>query len=85
VAGVPDSVLPAGTAAALDTTISLASRPGQTRLATAGRVVRDAATTFRFPLLVAAAVLLFLAVQSRLDRRDPKLASAAPDEDLWFA
>ncbi len=33
------------------------------------------ATTFGFPIALSLAVLLFLVVQSRLDRRDPKLAA----------
>ena len=43
-----------------------------------------AARQFRFPLGLAALVLGFLAVQSRLDRRDPKLAMApvSVDDDL---
>jgi hypothetical protein len=41
-------------------------------------VVRPAAaaavaSTFTFPLLLMLAVLLFLAIQGQLDRRDPKL------------
>jgi hypothetical protein len=44
-------------------------------------VVRPAAaaavaSTFTFPLLLMLAVLLFLAIQARLDRRDPKLRAA---------
>jgi hypothetical protein len=35
------------------------------------------ATTFTFPIGLMLAVLLFLIVQSRLDRRDPKLRSEA--------
>lgn len=43
-----------------------------------------AARHFKFPLGLAALVLGFLAVQSRLDRRDPKLAMApvSIDDDL---
>ena len=34
------------------------------------------ATTFGFPLALMVAVLLFLVVQDRVDRRDPKLRTA---------
>ena len=51
---------------------------------TIGGAVAEASRAFRFPLLVAAAVALFLAVQGRLDGRDPKL-SARADEELTFA
>ena len=56
------------------------SRPAPQSIADA---VADASRAFRFPLLVAAVVALFLAIQSRLDGRDPKLAAA--DEELTFA
>jgi hypothetical protein len=39
-------------------------------------VAAAVATTFGFPLALMAAVLAFLAVQSRLDVRDPKLRVA---------
>jgi hypothetical protein len=38
--------------------------------------VAKVATTLSFPILLAAIVLLFLLVQSRLDDRDPKLRKA---------
>jgi hypothetical protein len=38
------------------------------------------ATTFGFPLVLAVAVVLFLAVQTRLDHRDPKLRAAPLSE-----
>ncbi len=38
--------------------------------------VATVATTFGFPFALMIAVLLFLLVQSRLDRRDPKLRAA---------
>jgi hypothetical protein len=47
--------------------------------------VADAARAFRFPLLLSAAVALFLAVQHRIDRRDPRLRSNPADEELTFA
>ena len=47
-------------------------------------VIADVSRAFRFPLLLIAAVALFLAAQSRLDGRDPKL-SAGADEELSFA
>jgi hypothetical protein len=34
------------------------------------------AAEFRFPLILALAVLLFLVVQDQVDRRDPKLRAA---------
>lgn len=49
------------------------------------RGVEDAVEAFRFPLLLAAAVLLFLAIQRRLDARDPKLADAEGEQELTFA
>ena len=49
------------------------------------RAVVDASRAFRFPLLVAAALLLFLAIQGRVDSRDPKLAHSKDDEELMFA
>lgn len=45
----------------------------------------DASRAFRFPLLLAAAMLLFLGIQGRLDARDPKLAAPVVDEELTFA
>ena len=39
-------------------------------------VVAALAQTFTFPLALAAIVLLFLLIQSRLDERDPKLRYA---------
>lgn len=45
----------------------------------------EASRAFRFPLLLAAAMLLFLGIQGRLDARDPKLAAPAVDEELTFA
>ena len=47
-------------------------------------IVGDVSRAFRFPLLLMAALALFLAAQSRLDGRDPKL-SAGADEELSFA
>lgn len=52
---------------------------------TIGGVVADASRAFRFPLLLAAAVLFFLALQNRLDGRDPKLSAGRADEELTFA
>ena len=49
------------------------------------QAVVEASRAFRFPLLLAAAVLLFLALQGRLDARDPKLAQTAPEQELTFA
>jgi hypothetical protein len=43
------------------------------------------ATTFGFPLGLAIVVVLFLAVQTRLDHRDPKLRAAAnADSELMM-
>jgi hypothetical protein len=39
-------------------------------------VVAAVATTFSFPLALAALVILFLLVQARMDSRDPKLRHA---------
>ena len=82
---LPGAGAPAGAATAQRSIAATAGAPEETPLATAGRVVREAVEAFRFPLLVGAAVLLFLAVQSRLDRRDPKLAAPAADEERQFA
>lgn len=49
------------------------------------RGVEGAVEAFRFPLLLAAVVLLFLAIQRRLDARDPKLADAEGEQELTFA
>lgn len=48
------------------------------------RATLPAASEFRFPLALGLLVLAFLAVQSRLDSRDPKLAIApvSVDDDL---
>ena len=48
-------------------------REGVTRLVDAAA---ETAGTFGFPLALALAVLIYLIVQSRLDRKDPKLAAA---------
>jgi len=48
------------------------------------RTLIEAAEPFTFPLTVAALVLLFLAVQGRIDARDPKLGAAADAEELVF-
>ena len=39
-------------------------------------LVAEVASTFSFPLILMLLVILFLIVQGRLDRRDPKLAQA---------
>jgi len=46
-----------------------------------GSAAAEAAKQVAFPLALALVVVAFLMVQNRLDRRDPKLASApiAPD------
>jgi hypothetical protein len=43
-------------------------------------VAAAVATTFGFPLGLAIVVVLFLAVQTRLDHRDPKLRAVALSE-----
>jgi hypothetical protein len=52
----------------------------------AGKVVTAASKTAAFPLILLALVVLFLAVQDQIDRRDPKLAQAPVQagEDLAF-
>jgi hypothetical protein len=48
-------------------------------------VAAAVATTFGFPLGLAIVVVLFLAVQTRLDHRDPKLRAAAnADSELMM-
>jgi len=46
-----------------------------------GGVIGRAAATFGFPLALAVLVIAFVAVQRRLDRRDPKLALARSEPD----
>ena len=48
-----------------------------------GRAIVEASRAFSFPLAVAALLLLFLAIQGRVDARDPKLA-ATEEEELVF-
>jgi hypothetical protein len=52
----------------------------------AGRVAAEATKRAAFPLVLLALVILFLAVQDRIDRRDPKLAQAPvhAGDDLDF-
>ncbi|MGH9014520.1 MAG: hypothetical protein ACRDZ1_11360, partial [Acidimicrobiia bacterium] len=49
--------------------------------APAPKAVAHAARSFSPLFVLAAAVLIFLGVHSRLDRRDPKLARASVDTD----
>jgi hypothetical protein len=44
--------------------------------------VTKAAKTYVFPMALTLIVVLFLLVQSRLDRRDPKLSMAPVDSKL---
>lgn len=67
-----------GTAEGADS-ISAMTRP---ELEGFGRAALDAAKKFAFPLLMTLAVGAFLLVQSRVDRRDPKLALAPIDHDM---
>ena len=55
-------------------------------VAAAGRVATEAAEGAAFPLILLALVILFLAIQDRIDRRDPKLAHAPvhASDDLVF-
>jgi len=46
-----------------------------------GGVIGHAAATFGFPLALALLVIAFVAVQRRLDRKDPKLALARSEPD----
>ena len=43
--------------------------------------IGHAAATFGFPLVLALLVIAFVAVQRRLDRKDPKLALASSEPD----
>ncbi len=61
---------------------SLAATPTKPPLDAFGQTVLDAAKQFAFPLLLTILVGVFLAVQSRIDRRAPKLALAPLDQDL---
>jgi hypothetical protein len=63
------------------------SRPTPQRGAaqSVAQAVVDASRQFRFPLLLAALVLLFLGIQNRIDGRDPKLAAGPEEEELVFA
>lgn len=73
------------TAAARPVAPAVHANPGRQSVPDAiARAVVDASRAFRFPLLLAAAMLLFLAIQSRLDARDPKLAQTAAEQELTF-
>lgn len=50
--------------------------PGPALTATVTKLLADAVETAAFPLLLLLIVLLFLTIQDRIDRRDPKLALA---------
>ncbi|MDQ3956504.1 MAG: hypothetical protein M3285_13250 [Actinomycetota bacterium] len=67
-----------GTVAVTDTSVSMPRRP----LESLGRAAVEALKKFAFPLLMTLAVGAFLLVQSRIDRRDPKLAFAPVDYDM---
>ena len=73
------------TPAAVDQRVAGAPARDVSALDRFGRAAVDASRAFRFPLLVAALVLLFLGIQARVDARDPKLAAPATDEELTFA
>ena len=67
------------TAAIADTSVTaMPRRP----LESFGRAALDAVKKFAFPLLMTLAVGAFLLVQSRIDKRDPKLAFAPVDYDM---
>ena len=76
---------PALSPARADATTRSAPTSGGSAAQQIGQAIVDASRAFRFPLLVAAAVLLFLAIQGRIDGRDPKLAHGGNDEELMFA
>jgi hypothetical protein len=50
--------------------------PVERIIQTAGRVATDVSSKAAFPLVLLALVILFLAIQDQIDRRDPKLAEA---------
>jgi hypothetical protein len=57
--------------------VSSGSRiPGPNLVATVTAVLAGAVETAAFPLLLLLVVILFLIIQDRIDRRDPKLALA---------
>jgi len=62
------------------------SNPPSNIIESAGRVVEEAAEGAAFPLLLVILVVLFLIIQNRIDRRDPKLAQAPvhAGEELEF-
>ena len=61
-------------------------RYGSVVLPVAGTLLTSTARHPQLPLTLIAVVLLFVLVQHRIDRRDPKLALAVPSEprDLPF-
>lgn len=83
--GAPDaSRPPAPPAAGGVETVSPDARPVSTSRGATNpvREALDAARRFSLPLSLVALVVAFLVVQSRVDRRDPKLAAAPITDDL---
>jgi hypothetical protein len=60
---------------------SISGTGDPTILGRIGDGIREGARRLAFPLLLVATVIAFLAIQDRLDRRDPKLALAASEPD----
>jgi hypothetical protein len=60
----------------LTTPPTTAPPPVERIIQTAGRVATDVSSKAAFPLVLLALVILFLAIQDQIDRRDPKLAEA---------
>lgn len=55
--------------------------PGESIVQQIGRVAAEAAKQMAFPLLLTLLVIGFLTMQSRMDRKDPKLALAPVDSE----
>jgi hypothetical protein len=73
-----DSSRQPGLVEAAHTSTAMPQRP----LESFSRDALDAVKKFAFPLLMTLVVGIFLLVQSRIDRRDPKLALAPLDHDM---
>ena len=81
----PDDGSLGGASGPLPAAVVAGARDTGVSLEDVARGIAGASRQFSFPLAVAALVLLFLAVQGRIDARDPKLAGRPDDDELSFA
>jgi hypothetical protein len=77
----PGGVIPAGPSVGHVGTVASQATP-KGFLRRVGLVVSSAAGALGFPLALAAFAIAFVAVQNRLDRKDPKLAEAPIEPDV---